>query len=143
MMPKANRSRLDQRPTLEQYVTHAQRYGVEAIYETAEELRLPAVQLGYLARHLRRVDRRWRLSPTNRHELAERLVAAGARARDVAEMAAVSRSTVASLRAASLRPADAAPQPMETCGLVGTETGGSASESTPIQTARFDAEQAA
>jgi hypothetical protein len=124
-------------------VRHAERFGVELIYETAQELRLPAVELGHLARHLRRVDRRWRLSPADRHRLAWLLVAAGVKAADVAEMAAVSRSTVASLRAASPRPADAPPQPTEPCGLVGTETGGSASESTPAQTARFDAERAA
>jgi hypothetical protein len=143
MMPKAKRSPLDQRPTLDEYVRHGERFGVELVYETAWELRLPAVELGHLARHLRRVDRRWRLSPTNRHELAVQLVGAGAKAADVAEMAAVSRSTVASLRAASPRPADAAPQPTEPCGLAGTETGGSAAESTTAQTAPFDAERAA
>jgi hypothetical protein len=100
-MPRAKKSPLDQRPTLEQYVTHAQRYGVEDIYKTADELRLSAVELGYLARHLRRVDRHWRLSPSDRHELAERLVAAGLKAADVVEQARVSRSTVASLRGKS------------------------------------------
>ena len=142
-MPKAKRSPLDQRPTLEQYVRHGEKFGVELVYETAAERRLSAVELGQLARHLRRLDRRWRLSHTDRHKLAQRLIAAGVKARDVTEMACVSRSTVASLRAASPRPADATPQPTEPRGLVGTETGGSASESTPIQTARFDAEQAA
>ena len=142
-MPKAKRSRLDQRPTLEQYVTHAQRYGAEQVFETALEMNVDPRDLGYLARHLRRIDRRWRLSHTDRHELAEQLVVAGVKAADVAEMAGVSRSTVASLRAASPRPADAAPQPTEPCGLVDTETRESASESTPTQTARFDAERAA
>jgi hypothetical protein len=143
IMPKAKRSPLDQRPTLEQYVRHGEKFGVELVYETAAERRLSAVELGQLARHLRRLDRRWRLSHTDRHELAEQLVVAGVKAADVAEMAGVSRSTVASLRAASPRPADAAPQPTEPCGLVDTETRESASESTPTQTARFDAERAA
>jgi len=139
---KAKGSRLDQPPTLDEYVRHAERFGVEVIYETAAELNLEPRDLGHLARHLRRVDRRWRLSPTNRHRLAGLLVAAGVKAADVAEMAAVPRSTVATLRAASPRPADPAPQPTERCDLVDTETVGSASEYTPTQTVLLEFERA-
>jgi hypothetical protein len=122
-------------------VSHAQRFGVEAIYETAIELSLAPRDLGHLTRHLRRIDRRWRLSPNARHKLARRLVAAGVKTAQIVEQAGVSRSTVASLRAASLRLGEATPQPTEPCALVGTETGGLASESTPAQAVLFAPER--
>jgi hypothetical protein len=79
--------------------------------------------LGHLARHLCRVDRRWRLAQAERQKLAERLVADKVKAVDVAEMAGVSSRTVAGLRAAGLGLAQATPQPMEPCGLKIGEVG--------------------
>jgi hypothetical protein len=125
------------------FVRHAERFGVECVYETAVEMNLGAGDLGCLARHLRRLDRRWRLSPSARLALAEGLVAAGARSRDVVEMAGVSHSTVAGLRAAGRGLAEPTRQPMEPCALSATGSGGSASESTPAQSVLFDAERAA
>jgi hypothetical protein len=98
------------------------------VHETAVELNLPPRDLGHLARHLRRVNPHWRLTPNARHELAKALVADGGKAKDVVDLARVSYSTVASLRATSPRPAEATPQPMEPCALFSTESRGAASE---------------
>jgi hypothetical protein len=142
-MPKAKRSRLNGPSTLEAYVRHAERFGVELVYETGLELQLTARDLGHLARHLRRLDRRWRLSAADRLALAEGLVATGVKTAEIVEQAGVSYATVSRLRAADLGLADATPQPTEPCALVSTETAGAASESTPAQTVLFDPERAA
>jgi hypothetical protein len=88
------------RPRLDAYVRHAERYGTSFVYETAAADGFRAVELGQLARHLRRVDRRWRLAQADRRALAERLVADGVKAKDVVEMADVSHTVVAAIRAA-------------------------------------------
>jgi hypothetical protein len=79
-------------PTLEEYIRHAERFGVDCVYETAEETGL--IELGYLARHLRRIDRRWRLSSVQRSRLIGELLASGLTHRDIADMAGVSTDTV-------------------------------------------------
>ena len=86
------------RPTLGGLIRHAERFGTECVYETAEELGFPALELGYLARHLRRVDRLWRLTPDQRERLIEELLAAGTRRREIADMAGVSEKTVSRAR---------------------------------------------
>ncbi len=48
-------------PELEGFIPHAERFGSECVYETAEDF-LDPEQLGYLALRLRRIDGRWRLS---------------------------------------------------------------------------------
>jgi hypothetical protein len=139
----SNRATQPARPTLDQYVGHAERFGSELIFQTAVELNVPPRDLGHLARHLRRVDRRWRLSPADRHNLAELLVAGGAKTATVVEQAGVSRSTVAGLRAAGRGLVVAPPRSREPCRLIGTESRGSASESTTAKRGRVDSEESA
>jgi hypothetical protein len=127
------RAATDRRPRLDVYVSHAERYETQLVYETAAADGFPAVELRHLARHLGRVDRRWRIREAKRLALAERLVAAGVKSREVVEMAGVSYSTVAGLRvesasAAGLGLTDAVPQPTQPSGLVSTETAVSAPE---------------
>jgi DNA-directed RNA polymerase specialized sigma24 family protein len=79
-------------PTLTDFVRHAERFGVECVYETAEETGLS--DLGYLTRHLRRIDRSWRLSPNQRERLIAELLGAGLPQREIADLAGVSTDTV-------------------------------------------------
>lgn len=79
-------------PTLAEFVRHAERFGVECVYESAEWTRLP--ELGSLARHLRRIEKSWRLSPDQRDRLIAELRDRGLSNREIADMAGVSLSTV-------------------------------------------------
>jgi hypothetical protein len=123
--------------TLDQFVRHAERFGTEFVFETAAA-RLGSPDLGHLARHLRRIDRRWRLSPADRAALAAGLVVAGIKTVDIVDLAGVSYSTVASLRAAGRGVAETTPQPTEPCALVSTETQDAVFVSNPAQTALFE-----
>jgi hypothetical protein len=49
------------RATLREYVRHAERFGTDAVYETAAG-DLTRAELA-LAEHLRRLDRKWRMPP--------------------------------------------------------------------------------
>ena len=84
--------------TLEQYRRHAERFGTECVYETAEGLGLSALELGHLARHLRRIDPRWRLTATQRDQLIADLLAERLRTAEIAHMAGVSEKTVSRTR---------------------------------------------
>ena len=132
--------------TLDRYVTHAEKFGVEFVYETADEQPLTPVELGYLARHLHRIDPKFKLTPNRRHDLASRLVADSVTTADVVDLAHVSYSTVAELRAraaAGRGLVKAAPRDKQRCGEISTGSRASASESTPAQTVLLDAERAA
>ena len=87
-------------PTLSQYVTHARRFGVECVYETAEELNLP--QLGLLPAHLRRIDSAWELQPDQRSRLIGNLIESGAKQQVIADTVGISLSSVEKI-AAQLR----------------------------------------
>jgi hypothetical protein len=78
--------------TLAQYVEHAEKYGVEEVYETAEMTCL--VELDSLARHLRRIDGAWRLQPDQRTRLIAELRDRGFTNQEIAERAEVSLSTI-------------------------------------------------
>jgi hypothetical protein len=126
------RPRLAGPTTLDRYVTHAEKFGVEFVYETADEQPLISVELGYLARHLHRVNPRFKLTLDQRHDLASRLVADGATTAEVVDLAHVSYSTVAELRAhaaAGRRLAEPTPQDKQPCGKTSTESRRSAPES--------------
>jgi hypothetical protein len=84
--------------TLAAFARHAERFGTECVYETVEEMGFTALELGYFARHLRRIDRRWRLTTDQREHLVTRLLADGVRKKDIADMAGVSERTVSRAR---------------------------------------------
>lgn len=85
-------------PSLAAFVRHAERFGVECVYETAEAMSahglMTSLDRGCLARHLRRLDKSWRLTPQQRERLIAELRASGVRNREIAEMAGVSLRTV-------------------------------------------------
>lgn len=108
---RALRTHRWQSPTLRELVRHGERFGVDCVYETAEGMhaqgRLDALELGRLARHLRRIDRGWRLAADQRERLVGLLREQGISNRDVADMAGVSLSTVTR---AGAEPPDPDPQ---------------------------------
>src|SRR5262245_58411919 len=79
------------------FVKHAARIGTDL--GSAEGFDLPPLERGSLARHLRRIDSHWRLSPAKRHELASGLIAQGVKTAEIVEMTGCSYSTVSALRA--------------------------------------------
>jgi hypothetical protein len=80
---------------LEDYVRHAERYGTEAIFETATE-DLDVVALGRLACRLRHIERRWRCP--KRDWLVLGLLDAGVRDRQVCDWVGISRPTLRKVR---------------------------------------------
>lgn len=77
---------------LEQYVTHAEKFGAECVYETAQETGLE--QLDSLAAHLTRIDKNWRLTKPQSDELIDTLLDRGFTAQRVSELTPVSLRTV-------------------------------------------------
>jgi hypothetical protein len=49
--------------TLAHYITHAERYGAEGVFEAAADDELDAGDLAVLERRLRELDRKWRPPP--------------------------------------------------------------------------------
>jgi hypothetical protein len=98
-------------PSLPALVRHAERYGVECVYETAEGMGthglMSSIDVGALARHLRRIDPSWRLTTDQRERLVAQLRASGVTNRNAADMAGVSVSTVVR---AGAEPCDSAPE---------------------------------
>jgi hypothetical protein len=80
------------------YVKHAERFGTEVVYQSAEEHELPALDLGYLARHLRRIGKSWKLDPSQRERLIRGLIAADVPDREIRDIAKVSQDTVRRFR---------------------------------------------
>jgi hypothetical protein len=85
-------------PALADFVKHAEQFGGECVYETAEAVGLRAPDLGYLARHLRRIDRTWRLSAKQRDLLILGLMTEGIADKKIRDMAGVSQDTLARFR---------------------------------------------
>jgi hypothetical protein len=91
-------------PSLSDYIKHAERFGrqcrhgVQCIYEAAETDGLSAVDLGCLARHLRRIDNNWRLTAAQRERLILRLLSEGIADKKIRDMADISQDTLARLR---------------------------------------------
>jgi hypothetical protein len=83
--------------TLRRYIRHAELFGVALVYETAED-DLPVIELGYLVRHLRRVDPNWRLEKRQRATLMKRLLGADVPAKEVADIVGLSLGRVYQVR---------------------------------------------
>ena len=83
--------------TLPQYIRHAERFGSEFVYETAL-FDLSPKHLGHLAKHLRRIDKRWSLAKQHRDELIGALIGEGVSDREIREAAGVSQPTVREVR---------------------------------------------
>ncbi len=106
-------------PTLAEFVRHAERYGSELVYETAAEGYLEPEELGLLSLALRRLDRRWRLSPQQRRKLALALCERRLPLARVCEMAQLSRATLHRLRQQAeqgAQPAESGPDSAQPCG---------------------------
>jgi hypothetical protein len=113
-------------PTLNDFVLHAQRYGVEAVYETAAP-HLGPEDRGRLAMQLRRIDKErhaaevegnvrrriepvWSLSWDQKRDLIRDLMEERVEDKRIAQMAGVSQSTVRTRRIA-LQTVEQDPQP--------------------------------
>jgi hypothetical protein len=79
------------------YVRHAERAGVELVFESAAE-ELDARDLGRLAVHLRRIDPSWRLGDRAARELALALLEQRVAPDEVARMVGRDRTTIWRLR---------------------------------------------
>jgi len=84
-------------PTLQEFIRHAERFGSELVYETAASYLEPD-ELGQLSLALQRLDRRWRLTPAQKTELALALSERHLPVAEIAEMAQLHRATVHRLR---------------------------------------------
>ncbi len=80
-----------------QYVRHAERFGVDQVFEAARR-DLDVRDLGRLSLQLQRIDPKWRLLPRERQRLALDLIADGEPLARVCEMAQVSRTTLWRIR---------------------------------------------
>lgn len=89
---------MTQAPALGEFVKHAERYAHEAVFQTAEEVGLPAVDLGRLARHLRRIDNTWRLEPAQRNRLIRHLLDTKTPDKEIRDMTGVSQDTLSRTR---------------------------------------------
>jgi hypothetical protein len=93
-------------------VKHAEKFGGQLEYETAEGLGcsgdpklrltrasgLSPVELAYLALHLHRINPHWHLSAAQRQRLAFRLILERTPTREIAGLAGVARATVTTVR---------------------------------------------
>jgi len=79
-------------------VKHAEKFGTAEVYETATAMGFSALELGYLVRHLRRIDKSWRLESAQRTRLVRELLEANVADKEIRDMAGVSQDTVARLR---------------------------------------------
>ena len=87
-------------PTLEQFVRHAEKFGTEQVYETAEQIGLS--ETDSLALHLRRIDSKWSLGPDQQARLLDKLWERGLPNHKVSEYTGIPLRTVE--RASALRP---------------------------------------
>ena len=88
--------------TLLEYVAHAEKFGADEIYETAEEVLTPE-SLGKLAKFLRslpagRYGEKWKLSPEQRDRLVHRLLDAGVDDVRIMAWADISKATLKRLK---------------------------------------------
>lgn len=97
------------RPTLEELVRHAERFGSELVYQTAADYLEPD-ELGLLSLALQRIDRKWRLAPHEKTTLALALLETPLPDARICEMSQLHRATLHRLR----QERDQAGQPAET-----------------------------
>ena len=86
------------RPTLDQFIRHAERYGSELIYETAAAGYLDYREPAALSLALQRIDRRWKLSRDQQTRLALALDQTGLPDAEICASAQLSRTTLHRLR---------------------------------------------
>ena len=79
---------------LDQYVKHAERFGVECVFETAEDL-MP-LDRGFLSLRLQNIDPKWKVP--DRERFALDLLEAGVRPKDVCRMAQIGTKALNLLR---------------------------------------------
>ncbi len=87
-----------ERPTLAEFVRHADRFGSEFVYETAVEGYLEAEELGLLSLALQRLDQRWRLAPEQKTRLAVAVIASPVPVARICEMSQLHRATLHRVR---------------------------------------------
>ena len=80
--------------TRDRLVRQAELYGVAEIYETAEADGLSAEELGSVARRLRNIDKRWKLTRSQAGKLAIGLIRAGMPDKDILRTCSISRPTL-------------------------------------------------
>jgi hypothetical protein len=85
------------RPTLEEFVRRAERFGSELVYQTAAD-HLEPDELGLLSLALQRVDRKWRLAPQEKTALALALIDGPLPDARICEMSQLHRATLHRLR---------------------------------------------
>jgi len=100
---------------LRDFIRQAELYGTASVYETAVSVLTPT-ECGYLTRHLRRVDRRWSLTPRQRARLVRLLIADGVAASDIADMCGLSLSRVYQVRNELNEPDASDPSPTQATG---------------------------
>lgn len=86
------------RPTLAEFVRHAERHGSELVYETAAKGYLEPEELGLLSLALQQLDRRWRLDAAQKTKLALALCERKLPLKRICEMSQLHRVTVYRLR---------------------------------------------
>lgn len=86
------------RPTLQEFVRRAERYGSELVYETAAAGYLKPQELGLLSLALQRLDRKWRLAPAQKTKLAGALLDTPLPVARICEMSQLHQATVHRLR---------------------------------------------
>jgi hypothetical protein len=103
------------RPTLREFVRHAERFGVESVYETAEYW-LVSNERASLAKHLRRIDPQWRMKPDARSRLIHSMADHGATDQQIGDALGISRRAAWSARTelADARPTNRVNKP-ENC----------------------------
>lgn len=92
--------------TLDQFVRHAQLYGTDMVYETAQSY-LPPIQCGWLVEHLRRLDKRWSLDRDCKERLLNGLLDAETSDKTIRELLGISQPTLRKYRVARTRAAEA------------------------------------
>lgn len=92
---------------------HAERFGTELVYETAEAydrelisfpVPLGAKELGYLARRLRAISPKWRLDAKQQRRLFDRLAETGASDGEIATSCGTTTRTVRTWRSEGAEP---------------------------------------
>ena len=106
------------RPTLAEFVRHAERFGSELVYDTAADYLEPD-ERGLLSLALQRIDRKWRLTPGQKRTLALALLESPLPDARICEMSQLHRATLHRLRQEgdhADQPAQAALDSAQPCG---------------------------
>lgn len=108
------------RPTLAEFVRHAERHGSELVYDTAAKGYLDWREIAALSLALQRIDRHWKLSREQQTQIAFALDQAGLPDAEICAGAQLSRSTLHRLRQRheqETRPAKVGVDSAQPCGV--------------------------